>query len=81
MDGETLEQQAVGVGGLNPFSSITPLLASVPGAMESSEKMESKLSRHLVVKGLPTRIRSGAWSMWTWRNSPNPHLLWWEEQG
>ena len=53
--GETSRQQLTAGGGeLNPFASIIPLLASLPGRPEAGDKVEQKPSRYLVEKGLPT---------------------------
>lgn len=56
--GETLGQQSTaGEGGrLNPFASIIPLLASLPGPPEAGDKAEAKPVRYMyfVEKGLPT---------------------------
>ena len=61
-----LQQTETGVGGLNPFASIIPLLASLPGPSEPRDKAESKPSRYLVAKGLPTlpmKLVEKAWNL------------------
>ena len=66
--GETSGQQSTaGEGGrLNPFASIIPLLASLPGPSEAGDKAEAKPVRYLVEKGLPTlptKLVERVWSL------------------
>ena len=63
MEGETPQQQAGGVGELHPFSSIIPLLASLPGAAECSGNTEAKPSRYPVAKGLLTLPMEKVWNL------------------
>ena len=52
--GNVSSTAAAGGGELNPFASIIPLLASLPGPPETGDKVEAKPLRYLVEKGLPT---------------------------